>query len=75
MRTMSNATGAYTAHDLRTVSFVPLRPYRLGWEDARYQRVYHNPFPVGTADYLQYDSGHRAGTMSAKRDAELTGAT
>jgi len=34
-------------------------PYRAGFEDYRYLRVYNNPFRVDTREFLQYDQGNQ----------------
>lgn len=33
-------------------------PYRAGFEDYRYLRVYNNPFRTDTTEFMQYDNGH-----------------
>lgn len=49
---------------LRGCRFVT--PYTAGYEDIRYQRIYHNPFKNDTAEFLQYDAGH----TDARRNQE-----
>ena len=49
---------------LRGCRFVT--PYTAGYEDFRYQRIYQNPFKNDTAEFLQYDAGHRC----ARRNQE-----
>ena len=41
---------------LRGCAFVT--PYRAGFEDTLYERVYANPFDVGTQQWHQYDRGN-----------------
>lgn len=52
---------ALTARDLRTVAAAPLTPYRRGWDDARYQHIYDNPYRTGCALWHEYDQGHQDG--------------
>jgi len=47
------------AVDLATVSCTPMTPYRLGFEDRRYGRVYWNPFPINDPAFWEYDKGHQ----------------
>jgi len=60
-------TDALNARDLSTVACMPLSPHRRGWEDARYQRIYHNPYKLGSAEYWQYNDGHRDGILEPER--------
>lgn len=34
-------------------------PYRAGYEDYRYGRVYSNPFRTDTNEFMQYDQGNQ----------------
>jgi hypothetical protein len=42
---------------------VPVTPYRRGFEDTLYDRVYANPYAAGTTAYEQY----RRGNQDARR--------
>lgn len=44
------------ACDLRFAT--PVTPYRRGLEDCLYDRVYANPYPVGSAEWKAYDNGN-----------------
>ena len=59
---------ALNARDLRTVACMPLSPYRCGWEDARYQRIYHNPYKRDSDAYRQYNAGHQDGMCGAPNE-------
>jgi hypothetical protein len=39
-------------------SYSPRSPYRAGFEDCTYQRVYANPYRRGTDAWRSYEAGH-----------------
>ena len=39
-------------------SAIPMTPYQRGFDDATYQRVYANPFQVGSTAAHKYEEGH-----------------
>ncbi len=42
-------------------------PYQAGYEDARYDHEYHNPYRPGTQAYTDYDRGVQdAGRQTAR---------
>lgn len=56
------------ASDLRFA--VRVSPYRRGLEDAMYEQVFANPFPIGSDEWNQYNAGN-ADARKAKQ-AERT---
>lgn len=40
-------------------SAVPMTPYQRGFDDAAYQRVFANPFAVGSVEARKYEQGHQ----------------
>ena len=36
---------------------LPATPYMRGFDDNRYSHVYVNPYPIGSAEWRQYDNG------------------
>ena len=63
---MMTDTDDLSAHDLRTVACVPLNPFRRGFEDAAYQHIYDNPYPISSDDFWRYSAGHRDGTATMR---------
>lgn len=45
----------------------PISPYRRGFEDYRYDHVYANPYPIGSADWRRYNDGN----LDARRQGAL----
>ncbi len=39
-------------------SCAPRTPYRAGFEDCTYQRVYANPYPLHSDAWRRYEAGH-----------------
>lgn len=47
----------------------PVTPYRRGFEDTLYERIYANPYRRGTAEHAQYERGNEDARREAGRQA------
>lgn len=63
-------TGLPTATEISTLDLrdsrrfaTPVLPYNRGFEDARYNNHYCNPYPAGSSDFLSYHTGFEDGRV------------
>jgi len=45
----------------------PVTPYRRGFEDTIYERVYANPYTPGTEEYRKYEIGNQDARANTNR--------
>lgn len=45
----------------------PVTPYQAGFEDARYEGEYHNPYRAGTTAYANYEQGIQDGNRERRK--------
>jgi hypothetical protein len=60
---LAELTAALTTHR----GCRPVTPYRAGFEDARYEGEYRNPYRAGTTAYADYEQGIQDGNRERRK--------